>query len=101
RDPQRLLGHLDEATPLSTDRADRDGDRRVGAPAVQLAGGVDLEQVALLENALTGDAVNDLLVERQTGHGGEGHLAGIALEQRQRPVASEERLDSLIDLNRL
>ena len=47
---------------------------RVGAPAVELAGGVDLEQVAVADDALAGDAVDHLFVERDAGDGGERHL---------------------------
>ena len=78
--------------------ADRDGDGPVGAPPVELAGGVHLEQVALLEHPVARDAVDDLLVEAQAGDGRERRLAGVALEQRDGPVIGVELLDRLVDV---
>ena len=73
------------------DVADDEGDGGVGAPAVELAGGIDLHQVAVADGALAGDAVDHLLVERDAGDGREGDAAGVALEQGDRPVGGVQR----------
>ena len=70
---QHLLGHLHQPPPLGPHLADDQGDGGVGAPAVELAGGVDLDQVAVADDALAGDAVDHLLVERDAGDGRERH----------------------------
>ena len=72
---KHLFADLDQAPPLRPDFADRHGDGRVGAPAVELAGRVDLDQVAFADHARAGDAVHHLLVERNAGSRGERHLA--------------------------
>ena len=44
---------------------DRDGDRRVGVPAVEHAPAVDRDEVTLLDHATARDAVDDLVVDRR------------------------------------
>src|SRR5204862_7809982 len=46
-DFQDLLAGLDQPAALGADIADRNADGGVGAPAVELAGGVDLDDVAV------------------------------------------------------
>src|SRR5207253_11334102 len=65
-DPKSLLGDLDEARRIARNPPDRDGDRRVGVPAVDDRAGVDPHDVPLGELAPgRGDAVDDLLVYRR------------------------------------
>ncbi len=62
-DLQDLLADLDETAAFGADVADHDGDGGIGAPAIELAGGVDLHEVAVADFARAGNAVDDLLVE--------------------------------------
>ena len=75
-DLQHLLADFDQPASLGADVADRHGDGGVGAPAVELAGGVDLDQVAVADFAVAGNAVDDLFVERDAGDGRETAPSG-------------------------
>src|SRR5205823_4321425 len=89
-DPEDMLARVDQPFSFGADVADRHADGRVGAPAVQLAGGVALEDVAVAQLALARDAVHDLLVEGDASAGWKRDLwilAGVTLEERRRPVA--------------
>ena len=63
---KRLLADLQQPGLLRRHLPDRNGDGPVGTPAVEPAGGIHLQQVAFLEHALAGDAVDDLLVDAQS-----------------------------------
>src|SRR5207237_1061569 len=56
-DLQHLLAHLDQPAALRTHLADHDGDGGIGAPAVEFARGVDLDQVAIADDATTRNTV--------------------------------------------
>ena len=81
-----LRGDVEELPDLGADGADGEGHGRVAAPAVELAAGVDRDDVSLLERPAVGDAVHDLLVDAGADDGRERRLplgrAGIAQEQR-------------------
>ena len=77
--------------------ADDDGDGGVPVPAGDLGPAVDREQVALLEDARTGDPVHDLLVDR----GAQGvPVARDELEVRDAAVVADERLGEGVELER-
>src|SRR5439155_21606747 len=73
-DLECLLGDLHEPPPFRPNIADGDGDGPIGTPAVELAGGVDLDEVALTQGPRAGDAMHDLIVDRDTGRGGKRHF---------------------------
>src|SRR5207245_914601 len=100
-DLQHLLAHLDQPAPLRADLADDNRGRRVRAPAVELAGGVDLDQIALADHAGAGNAVDDLLVEGDAGRGGKGYAARVALEERLGVMLGEQGFDGAVDVDGL
>ncbi len=97
-----LAGDVQQLLDLGTHRADGQRHRRVAAPAVDLAAGVDRDDVAFLERAAVGDAVDHVLVDAGADHRRERRLpldrAGIAQEQRGRVVLAEDRGDGRIHL---
>ena len=54
--------------------ADRQGHGGVAAPAVELAAGVERDDVPLVQRPAAGDAVDDLLVDADAGDGRERRL---------------------------
>ena len=98
---QNFLGHLDQTPPFRPNVADDQRGGRIGAPAVELAGRVDLEQIAVAEHALAGDAVDHLLIHGQARGSRKRHfLSGITFEKRDGVVAMEKILDRPVDFNR-
>src|SRR5207302_8458706 len=65
--PEGLLGDADQAQRLRADPADRDGAAHVGPEAVQDQAQVEADDVALMDRAPAGDAVDDLVVDRDAG----------------------------------
>src|SRR5437660_1581203 len=77
------------------DRANRDGYRRVGDPAVQHDPDVDRENVAALELVRPGDPVDDHRVRRRAYRAGE---AAVALEGRLAALRADEALGGLVQV---
>src|SRR5690606_40017978 len=61
---ERLVCHVDEALCAHTDLSDRKHSAGVAVPAVENDCDVDVEDVALVQPALAGDAVADYVFDR-------------------------------------
>ena len=59
-----LPGHLDQRPGVAVDLADEEGGVAVAVHAVEIGGDVDVDDVAVLQRAVVGDAVADHLVDR-------------------------------------
>ena len=71
----RVLRALDEQVGLFVDRADLEHGAGVAVDAVLVGGDVNVDDVAVFERAVVGDAVADDLVDRGTDGLGEAHVA--------------------------
>ena len=102
RDAENMLPRLDEPTALGTGVADQHTDGGVGAPTIEFARGIDLEDVAVADFSVAGNAVHYLLIKREARAGRKRNLgiaAGVVFEKRRRPILRVQRLDRPIDLD--
>ena len=90
-------GDVQQPLHLGMEAADGVGHRGVGAPAVELAAGVDADDVAFLEHAAAGDAVHHFVVDRHAADGGKGRFARHAFEERNGVALGEVAFDGGID----
>jgi hypothetical protein len=101
---QRFPRCLNQALQLGANIADWKRRRGVGTPAIELACGVDFEDVAALKFARPGYAVNNLLVDGQARARRKWNfdrLDTVVLEQWNCAVSSIKIFDGLIDIDRL
>ena len=73
--PHGGLGDVGEPLVLGVGGAHDHGAGRVGVPAVEDRAAVDREDVPVLQDAVAGDAVDDLLIDRGADRGGEAVVA--------------------------
>ena len=76
---EALIGHFDQALGLAGDFADRIHAARVAVPAIDDQGDVDIDDVALAQRPLVGNAVADDVVDR-----GADRVPVALVEQRRR-----------------
>src|SRR5688572_15600634 len=70
-----FVGHVDEAPRLYADVADQEHPAGVAVPAVEDDGDVDIDDVAVLQRPLAGDAVADDMVDRGAAAAREAAIA--------------------------
>ena len=98
---QHVAGDIQQPLHLGADPADRVGDRRVAAPAVELAAGVDADDVSFHQLPRAGNAVDDFFVDRDAGHGREsGTVPGTPLNSGSALCSAKNRSIDRVDLGR-
>ena len=105
---QAVPGDADQLLRLGRDLPDRHGAGRVAVPAAHHRAVIELDQIAVLQLAPSGDAVDDLLVHRDADVLGEpvqaheraggAALLGLALRDLIQLLEREAGLDQLLQL---
>src|SRR5579884_4511436 len=85
---QALFGHAQQPLRLGRDASDPVGPGRIADPAVQLHAAIDADDVPFLEDMAARNTVDDLVVDRDTGPGRVGWVAGGRVAEKGRRASS-------------
>ena len=91
---QAFIGDFEQALGGALDRADRIHARGIAVPAVEDVGDVDVDDVAIPQRLVVGNAVADDVVDRGAGR---FRVAAIVERRRQRAVVHAELEDEAVD----
>src|SRR3990172_1939399 len=102
---QRLAGSLHQSGGFIADPAHGVRTRRVTVPTIKDNAAVNTDDIPFAQNAGTGDAVNDLIIQGGAYAGRErlsrvARQVRIALEGGNRAAGADGRLGELIELRR-
>ena len=92
---ERLAGALDEQRGLLARVADEEGVVEVAVVPVEVGGDVDVDEVAVLEHRVVGDAVADHLVDRRARR---LRVAAVAERRRVRAVGDDVLVRDAVEL---
>jgi len=74
--------------------------RRIAAPAIDFATGVDTNNVSFYQHTFARDAMHDLLIDRNASDGGKRSYSRIAFEQWNRAKLLKVPVNRGIDFSR-
>src|SRR5579871_2363774 len=85
---EALLGHAQKPLGGRRDATDRIRPGGVPDPAVEFHAAIHAGDVAFVEDVAARNAVDDLVIDRDTGPGGVGRMAGRRIAEKRRRASS-------------